>query len=102
MHKDGGALAQRARVSPIGQQGPRLGIVPSVGYGWEPVPQREPQELLPVRSKEGGFHDQERVGTTMDHGGESRLEGDGSARLHTLELHTQRPRFPRDVAGTCA
>jgi len=37
--------------------------VPSVGYGWEPVPQREPQELLPVRSKEGGFHDQERVGT---------------------------------------
>ena len=52
-----------------------------------------------MRGKERRAHDQERVGTAVDHGGEGRFKGGRRTRLHALELHAQRLRFPLDVAG---
>ena len=63
------------------------------------MPERQRQELLSVRGKEGRFRDHERVGTALHHGGEGRLEGGGSGRLHALERDAQCLRFPLDVAG---
>jgi len=63
------------------------------------VLERQRQELLAVHGKEGRAHDQKRVGTAVDHGGEGRVEGGGCIRLHALELHAQRLRFPLEVAG---
>jgi hypothetical protein len=60
---------------------------------------RQRQEMLPMRSKESGFRDHERVSPALHHGSESRLEGGGSACLHALELDAQRLRFALDGAG---
>jgi hypothetical protein len=97
VHKDGRALAQLTEVPSNGQQAPRLGKVPPVQHGQEPVPERQGQKLLPVGAKEGCIHDQERVSSLVDHGCKGRLKGRGSARLHPLELHAQRPRSQLEV-----
>jgi len=51
VHKDGRALAQLTEVPSNGQQAPRLGKVPPVQHGQEPVPERQGQKLLPVGAK---------------------------------------------------
>jgi hypothetical protein len=99
VHIDGRALAQRTWVGPIRHQAPRLSEVASIRHRREPVLERQRQELLSMRGKEGGFGDHKGVGSAVDHGGKGRLEGRGSTRLHALELHAQGLGFPLDITG---
>ena len=91
---DGGALAEIGNTRPIGQQTACLSKAPGSRYGRQAVPGRQRQEPRPVLDKEGGIHNDERVGPPLHHGGKGRLKGFWVPNLNALELHTQRPGPP--------
>jgi hypothetical protein len=90
VHIDGRAAAEVARAWPVGHEAAGLHKRPDVVHGRQVVRGRECCEPAAVLKEHGVPQDEERPRGRLGHGREGAVKRVGTARLHEVQLDTQR------------